>query len=232
MRQSSHLKAILAVICASASLSAESITGLPTAPVLEIQPSDGYDEERRRLAETLTKVVKLYLDQGISIPGGAACRVIITEEIAGSHCEGLLGLYDRSNRTVQIRKVDASLYSSVGCTCIPDAATAFSIVAAHELSHFMNSVFRPDLHPLLDECIASFVQFAILEERQTECIRALPIGLNITSLSRVTLLQYIDNPAEFQIACYSYLSDRRSVVNRCLHGVPPMVRDPFFGCEP
>jgi len=102
----------------------------------------------------------------------------------------------------------------------------FSIVA-HEIAHHYNACISPGLLPPVDEAIAGFVQYTLMDPELRRLQLAVhPAGMH--SYREMVMSRYINDPDEFLASSYLYLRDHPLILKRWLNGQGPFPKDPFL----
>lgn len=174
-------------------------------------------------------VLAAYADLGAELSPADPCRIIFQDRITvdGIVIEGVLGRYDSRTATVYMLHFESEDFQESEPDSLPDLATKFRLVVAHEFTHYLNARLpvRPD--PVLDECIAGYFQYAWLDDEILAPVLESATDYRISSPARVSMLAYRDEPDNFLLAGYLYFRNRPAMLDRCLRGNPPLSRDPM-----
>ena len=109
---------------------------------------------------------------------------------------------------------------------LPDLSVKFRLVVAHEFAHYFNARLPVRPNPILDECLAGYIQYAWLDDDTLTPVVEAGTDYTISSLTRVSMLAYRDDPDSFLLAGYLYFRDHPAMLDRCIRGNPPPSRDP------
>ncbi len=156
-------------------------------------------------------------------------RVIFmdTVSVGSKNIDWALAIYDRSENTVRICHYLSAFFQDNdrfdGCS---RRAVYYSILV-HELAHFKNSMISPDLPPAVDEAIAGFVQYSLMDPALREHLLK-KISSGFGSYRDVVLSNYINGPDDFLGSAYLYLKDHPLIIRRWLLHQEPLPKDPLF----
>lgn len=187
----------------------------------------GSPVERRCATEAFVTAVKLYESLGIHLPAEPPCTLRFREvvAVAGQEMRDVLGCYDRSSHTITMLPFDAPALEEGTVCCLENRASAYRMVLVHEFAHYLNSLVAPGLDPVIDECIAGYMQFEAFGLTHKEAI--LENVEPIRSLHALTIIAYTIDPRSFLIAGHEYFRDHPWTLQMCLSGKAPPIKDPF-----
>jgi hypothetical protein len=198
-----------------------------TSPVCEIGATEF---ESRCVDEALRAVMLLYREMGFRVEYGCAVECTFTDRITlGEGSAGdALGQFDRTSGSIRLVHFESEAFQSSHLAHVVSPECAYRMVVAHEIAHAFNWSLSPDLHPVLDELIAGYVQFATADKAQVERCLDQCGYCAIRSLTRLSIAAYVNDPTAFLAGGYRYMSAHRNELTRILSGQPVTTKDPFM----
>jgi len=146
----------------------------------------------------------------------------------GKVVDWVIGLYHREKKRIYICSLDSPLIRDNPRFSGLDLSELYRSILAHEISHHFNHSLCPGLFPPVDEAIAGFVQYSIMDPKlRVEMLERVEAA-SLTSVRDFNIAAYINGPDEFLGGAYLYLRNHPSMVDRILQGRAPAVKDPMF----
>lgn len=138
-----------------------------------------------------------------------------------------LAIYDRHENAVRVCRYRSDIFQNNdrfnGCS---RRAVYYSIIV-HEFAHSYNEMISPGLPPAVDEAIAGFVQYSLMDPvLRDQLLRKAHPGFG--SYRDIVLNRYINAPDDFLGSAYIYLRDHPSIMKRWLLHQEPLPKDPLF----
>jgi hypothetical protein len=173
-------------------------------------------------------VATMYRELGATLSSGQTCRIVFQDEVTidGEVVYGILGRFDSRDRTVYMLHFESPGFSGSDREGLPDLQSKYRLIVAHEIAHYFNSLLPTQPNPVLDECIAGYVQYTWLEPGLRDLLAEGNSTYEIRTLTGISMLAYRSDPEGFLLAGYRYFRDHPAVLRRSVRGNPPPVRDP------
>ncbi len=199
-------------------------------PVVPVFFRGASPEETAMVLDAYRRVTGFYEELGFPVPGDEAVTFHFADVLTvdGKIYEHAHGLYRKDVRLVRMVSVRSDSFRSRRILGEPEEAELYTSLLCHELAHFANTLHSPGIHPVIDECLAAFVQLSVTENPVKDAILTNNREIEFTSYRDINILTYILDPQGFIAASYRYCRDHPKIVRRFLEGVNPMVKDPFF----
>lgn len=118
--------------------------------------------------------------------------------------------------------------NALGTPPIKEREGAYQMLIVHEVAHFMNSAFVPDMPPVLDEFIAAHVQSCRLSPEEVCAASASCETPRIRSLRDLSIATYGGRAHGFRLCGYQCFADHPSQLVACLNGDGPPIKDPLM----
>jgi len=187
------------------------------------------DFERSCAEKAAAAVNQMYRQLGFLYSHEEPTRIFFmdTVSVGSKQINWALAIYNRCDKTVRICRYRSDIFQKNdrfdGCS---RRAVYYSILA-HEFAHSYNSMISPDLPPAVDEAIAGFVQYSLMDPALREHLLK-KISSGFGSYRDVVLSNYINGPDDFLGSAYLYLKDHPSIIRRWLLHQEPLPKDPLF----
>lgn len=188
------------------------------------------DFERRCVESAQQSVTSLYREFGFDVRLDPNIDITFSDLITigeGSTIE-VLGLFDRATDSIWLTHFDSESFRSSRLVEMAPPECAYRMLAAHEIAHYFNSKLAPNLHPVIDELVAGYVQFATVDDCDLERCLANCEQCRICSLTLVSIASYVHDPTSFLAGGYRYFASHQNMLVRVLSGNPIIVRDPMM----
>jgi hypothetical protein len=237
--------ALPAVLVAAAAFVGLTLSGCAGMPAGSVPPKDedgsirpeipvffrgAAPEETAMVLDAYRRVTGFYEELGFPIPDDEAVTFHFADVLTvdGKIYEHAHGLYRKDVRLVRMVSVRSESFRSSRILGEPEESELFTSLLCHELAHFANTLHSPGMHPVIDECLAAYVQLSVTENPVKDAILTNNREVEFTSYRDISVLTYVLDPPGFIAAAYRYCRDNPKMVRRFLAGVNPMIKDPFF----
>ena len=187
-------------------------------------------EEQAMVVDAYLRVAGFYGSLGFPVPADEAVTFTFADVLVvdGKTFEHAHGLYRRDIRMVRMVSFRSDSFQSRRILSEPREAELYTSLLCHEVAHFANTLHSPGMHPVIDECLAAFVQLSVMRSPAKEEFLGDNREMEFKSYRDLSVLTYVLDPSGFIAASYRYCRDRPEMVRRFLDGNNPMIKDPFF----
>lgn len=187
-------------------------------------------EEQSMVVDAYLRVTRFYEALGFPIPPDEAVTFHFDDVLTvdGKDYEHAHGLYRKDVRLVRMVSLESESFQSRRILGEPEEAELYTSLLCHELAHFADTIHNPGMHPVIDECLAAFVQLSVTENPVKDAILTNNTDVKFASYRDINVLTYVLDPQGFIAAAYRYCRDHPDMVRRFLDGENPMIKDPFF----
>ena len=187
-------------------------------------------EEQEMVIEAYMRVTGFYEKLGFPLPPDEAVTFVFTDVLTvdGKIYEHAHGLYRKDARLVRMVSFRSDSFQSRRILGEPEETELYTSLLCHEIAHFANTVHSPEMHPVIDECLAAYVQLSVMREPAKGGFLADNTEVEFASYRDISVLTYVLDPPGFIAASYRYCRDHPRMTRRFLEGNNPMIKDPFF----
>jgi hypothetical protein len=142
--------------------------------------------------------------------------------------ESTLGQYNRVTHSIRMVGLGSEIFRNSDHLGIDDWEIAYRVILQHEITHYMNSLLVPQMHPVVDEYVAGYMQFVEVDQQIIDAAVVRWAGGTPIPLSQVSIMRYVAAPKEFLMFGYRYFQRHPASLLRCLRSGGPRIRDPFM----
>lgn len=146
----------------------------------------------------------------------------------GEAVDWVIGLYHRERKKVYMCHLNNPVIRDNPRFAGLDQKGLYRSILVHEIAHHFNHCLCPGLFPPVDEAIAGFVQYSVMDPELRNEMLERAEAASFGSVREITIAAYINGPDAFLGAAYLYLRDHPSMVDRILRGQGPLLKDPMF----
>ncbi len=191
---------------------------------------NGTPFEHRCAGEAAKAVELFYKDLGLLPSVREKLVVEFCDQIRpdGKNVDWVIGLYHREQRRVYICPQDSPILRNNPRFAGLDTEEIYRSILAHEIAHHFNHCLCPGLFPPVDEAIAGFVQYSLMDPELRKKMLNRVGATSFGTVRDITMAAYINSPDGFLGASYLYLHAHPTMVKRILRGRAPLPRDPMF----
>ena len=195
---------------------------------LELRIEGGTPYEQACATDTFAATLAFYRELGMAVDATTPCTIRFTRvvTVAGQEMGSVLACFNRDTSTITMLGAASWALHELAPFGLEDPDVVYRMILAHEFAHYCNFLLSPGLHPVIDECIAGYIQFEVLSDRLPKGVPEAELGM--AGLSRLSIIAYANDPQSFLLAAHSYFRDRRAMLRRCLSGNAPPIKDPFM----
>jgi hypothetical protein len=187
-------------------------------------------EEQLMVIEAYLRVTGFYESLGFPVPEDETVTFFFADvlTVEGEVYERAHGLYRKDARLVRMVSFRSESFQSRTILGEPEEAEFYTSLLCHEIAHFANTLHNSDMHPVVDECLAAFVQLSVMSAPVRNRFLSRYTEVDFVSYRDISVLTYVLDPPGFIAAAYRYCRDHPRMVRRFLRGDNPMIKDPFF----
>lgn len=199
-------------------------------PIVTSVHSHGASPYERECAERAGRAVKgLYRDLGFEYIQKELPDVFFMDTISvgSKQIDWALAIYDRQDSAVRVCRYRSDIFQNNerfdGCS----RRAVYYTIIVHEFAHYINAMISPGLPPAVDEAIAGFVQYTLMDPVLRDRLLEETSG-GFGSYRDAVLSRYISDPDDFLGSAYLYLREHPSIMKRWLLRHELFPKDPLF----